>query len=305
MNTTTTTNLTRANKLTVKVLTDGTMQADFYRTHKHLLTVAQPDTAYTVDPKANKTLTREMFRQYMADHATEYGINYDPTNRQTADNIRIAKYLTDEQVLTDAAEMVQPDIKTFYGKCPWRDRISHIETVMESLTAKTTTAKGTDLTTMGIEGGKYLSNGNWAWADIEGTITMVLLDGKTEIYVPIKLELVSGQLKKFRMTQTQFNDAVKADLLEVGILTEEDVAPKTKAKAEKSAKAETPAADTAGTKYEVEYIVKAGLKRGEEECRKMVVAAKNAKEACALCKSLVKKNDGINAFRPTAKQVEG
>lgn len=247
MNTTTNTNLTRANKLTVKVLADGTMQADFYRTHKHLLTVAQPDTAYKVDPNANKTLTREMFRQYMADHATEYGINYDPTNRQTADNIRIAKYTTAEEVLADAAEMVQPDIKTFYGKCPWADHISHIEAVMESLTAKTTTAKGTDLATMGIEDGKYLSNGNWAWADIEGTIVMVLLDGKTEIYVPIKLELVSGQLKKFRMTQTQFNDAVKADLLEIHVLTEEEVAPKTKAKAEKSAKAETPAEDKSKT----------------------------------------------------------
>lgn len=243
MNTTTNTNLTRANKLTVKVLADGTMQADFYRTHKHLLTVAQPDTTYKVDTKANKTLTREMFRQHMADHATEYGINYDPTNRQTADNIRIAKYTTAEEVLADAAEMVQPDIKTFYGKCPWADRISHIEAVMESLTAKTTTAKGTDLATMGIEDGKYLSNGNWAWADIEGTITMVLLDGKTEIYVPIKLELVSGQLKKFRMTQTQFNDAVKADLLEIHVLTEDEVAPKTKAKAEKSAKADTTAED--------------------------------------------------------------
>lgn len=268
MNTTTNTNLTRANKLTVKVLADGTMQADFYRTHKHLLTVAQTDTAYKVDPNANKTLTREMFRQHMADHATEYGINYDPTNRQTADNIRIAKYTTAEEVLADAAEMVQPDIKTFYGKCPWADRISHIEAVMESLTAKTTTAKGTDLATMGIEDGKYLSNGNWAWADIEGTITMVLLDGKTEIYVPIKLELVSGQLKKFRMTQTQFNDAVKTDLLEIHVLTEEEVAPKTKAKVEKSAKAETPAGDKP----------KADKKSGKKTTRKSRSSKKSTEE---------------------------
>lgn len=232
-------NLTRANKLTVKVLSDGAMQADFYRTHKHLLTVFQADTTYQPDPNANKTLIREMFRQWMADHATEYGINFDPQNRQTAENTRMNKYLVDAAVLTDAEAMVQPDIQKFWGKLPdlLKVHLTESKVTMDSLTPKTTTSKGTDLSTMGIENGKYLSNGNWAWADIEGTVTLLTIKGE-EIYVPLALELVSGQLKKFRMTQTQFNDAVKQELSGLGY-TGLEPEKKGKAKAEKSAKADT------------------------------------------------------------------
>ena len=34
----------RANKLTVKTTTDGTYQADFYRTHKHIATLKSNET---------------------------------------------------------------------------------------------------------------------------------------------------------------------------------------------------------------------------------------------------------------------
>lgn len=303
--------LTRANKLTIKTLSDGSMQADFYRTHKHILTVQQKDTAFNPDPKANKTLTREMFRQHMADNAEFYGVNFDQEDRRTVDNIRNAKYESDSAVLVDAEMMVMGDIDRFYSKLPelLKVNVSTCKATMDSLTPKTTTSKGTDLSTMGIENGKYVNSGNWAWADIEGTVTLVTVK-EEEIYVPLALELVSGQLKKFRMTQTQFNDAVKQGLLEIGY-TNLEPEKKAKAKAEKSAKAETPAdvvekaESKANSKYEVTYGVKAGKKRGEEEIRTMTVEAANAKEACAIVKKFVKDTDGVNAFHPTAKKVEG
>lgn len=241
MNTTTNT-LIRANKLTVKTLSDGTLQADFYRTHKHLTSTTPADIGFTIDTKANKTMVREMFRQWCAEHSAMVGIDYDPINRQTIENTRLAKYATEEEVLNDATNMVARDVDRFIEKLPdlLKVHVKDSKLTMDSLTPKTTTAKGTLLSQMGIEDGKYLSNGNWAWADIEGTVTLTTTKGE-EVYIPLSLELVSGQLKKFRMTQTQFNDAVKANMQELGL----DVEPekKAKAKAEKSAKAETSAAE--------------------------------------------------------------
>jgi hypothetical protein len=53
--------------------------------------------------------------------------------------------------------------------------------------------------------------------------------------------------------------------------------------------------------YDVRYWIKAN--RAEVEYS-MIVFAKDAKEACRICKERVKENCGRNAFRPAAKRVE-
>ena len=53
--------------------------------------------------------------------------------------------------------------------------------------------------------------------------------------------------------------------------------------------------------YEVRYWIKANTAEFEYS---MIVFAKNAKEACSICKDRVKENRGRNAFRPVAKRVE-
>ena len=53
--------------------------------------------------------------------------------------------------------------------------------------------------------------------------------------------------------------------------------------------------------YDVRYWIKAN--RAEVEYA-MIVFAKDAKEACQICKERVKENCGRNAFRPVAKRVE-
>ena len=300
----TTTTLTRANKLTVKVNAAGILQADFARTHKAIATITADQTKFQPSEGANRTAIREEFRSYMAKNATEFGINYDPTDRRTAENTRLATYSDDAAVGTDAATMLTADInKLLAAGNPFNVALLGVE--MDSIAAKTHTGKGTDLSTMGIEGGKYLKNGNWAWADLD-LFAHFMRDSKP-FEVLFQMELVSGQLKKTHLTKTSLTDSLKATMLDAGILTEEEANP-TKAKAEKSAKAEDPkptAATSGLTKYEVAFAVKAGQKRGEEVVETMTVEAENGKAAEKMVKELVKATRGINAFRPKATKVEG
>lgn len=53
--------------------------------------------------------------------------------------------------------------------------------------------------------------------------------------------------------------------------------------------------------YNVRYWIKAYRTEVEHN---MFVTANNAKDACAICKALVKEKTGRNAFRPVAKRIE-
>lgn len=229
---TTATELVRANKLTVKADGNGNLVADLFRTHKHIATIKVEDTGFWPDPDSTKSAIREDFRKFVAEHAADWGIDYDPTDRRTEANLRKATYKTEADVIEDAIAMVTPDIEAFIAKMPNGDLITDHIISVESLTAKTKTSKGTDLALMGIEDGRYVSNGNLAWFDIEGLVTMKC--GNTEIYQTIQMELVSGQLKKFRMTQTQWNTETTKSMVEAGLVEE-------KPKVEKSAKGKNKA----------------------------------------------------------------
>lgn len=230
--TTNTTELVRANKLTVKVDGNGNLVADLFRTHKHIATIKVEETGFVPNPDSTKSAIREDFRKFVAEHAADWGIDYDPTDRRTEANLRKATYKTEADVIEDAIAMVTPDIEAFIAKMPNGNLITNWVIGVESLTAKTKTSKGTDLALMGIEDGRYVSNGNLAWFDIEGLVTMKC--GNTEIYQTIQMELVSGQLKKFRMTQTQWNTETTKSMVEAGLVEE-------KPKAEKSAKGKNKA----------------------------------------------------------------
>lgn len=294
--------LTRANKLTVKTLPDGALVADFYRTHKHLTTIAAADTEWKPIDGQNKSAAREGFRAWVAENSATFGINYDPTDRRTEANMRKATYSTLDDVRDDAVAMMADDINKLVAKMPHAELVDGLPIIeVESITPKTTTSKGTDLSTLGIEDGRYVNSGRIAWMDIELTVALDINtpEGKTDtIYQLVQMELVSGQLKKPHLTQTEWNNSIAQSLREIGIVDE--------SKPEKSAKkAKTPKAEATTPKYEVTYAVKAGQKRGHEVAETIVVEAANAKDACKKAKELVKETKGINAFRPTAKLVEG
>jgi hypothetical protein len=46
-----------------------------------------------------------------------------------------------------------------------------------------------------------------------------------EVYIPIEMQLVSGQLKKANMGIQKFTDAVKAEIIAAGLATAEEIDP--------------------------------------------------------------------------------
>ena len=222
-------NLTRANKVTVNVIEDGSYKADFYRTHRHICTINSADTAFEPVNGMTKSGVRELFRAYVIEHAEEFGVEWNPTDMRASNNIRKSCYTTDEELVDDAMTMVLPMMKQLADSCrypiEWKG-IAH-----EDISSLDHTAKGTPLSTLGIINGKYEKTGNWAWAII-GFTTILAFKGE-EIYVPVKMELVSGQLKKPKMGITLFNEAVKKEILDARLATEEELDPPKESKKSK------------------------------------------------------------------------
>ena len=228
--------LERANRIAVQSTYTG-YKADFYRTHKHLATILSCETGWEADEQANKSAQREDFRKFAIEHAADIGILWDPDDKRTDSNKRIPKYENDQTLLEDAKALLTGDMETLTNKCPYE--VTMMGLTADSISPVSMSAKGTDLSKLGIIDGKYEKSGNWAWADVEMTLTLTK-DGQ-EIYYTTICQLVSGQLKKPHITQTVFNESIKDSLKEIGLWKEE-------AKAEKSAKAEIPAEEAPKTK---------------------------------------------------------
>ena len=214
-------NLVRANKVTVNVVEDGSYKADFYRTHKHICTINSADTEFKALDGMTKSGIRELFRAHVIEHAEEYGVEWNPTDMRADGNIRKSSYETDQELVDDAMAMLLPMMKQLADNCKypieWRG-INH-----EDISATEFTAKGTDLKSLGIVDGKYEKSGKWAWATIGFTVTLAFKG--EEIYSPIKMELVSGQLKKPKIGITAFNEMIKHEIIDAGIATEEELDP--------------------------------------------------------------------------------
>ena len=209
--------LERANRIAVSVTSTG-YKADFYRTHKKLATLISEETGWEADETLNKSAQREDFRKFAIEHAMEVGIEWNPTDMRSEANKRIPKYETDEILMKDASDMLYSDIMELVAKCPYGISFLSLET--EAIIPVAKSAKGTDLSKLGVIEGRYERSGNWAWADVEMVVT--LFKETETIYYMTKCQLVSGQLKKPHITQTSFNEEIKKSLIEVGILKEEE-----------------------------------------------------------------------------------
>lgn len=233
MSTTTNTNLVRANRIAVSVTESG-FRADFYRTHKKLATMLSEESGWEADTSLNKSALRESFRQFAISHSADIGIRWEPQDLRSEENKRIPKYENDQMLQTDAVALLEQDIYQLVAKCPYG--VSYLSMEAETIVAVTHSGKGTDLTKLGVIGGKYEKSGNWAWADVEMLVT--LTKGGKEVYYTTKVQLVSGQLKKPHITQTSFNEDIKTSLQEIG-LWEDPKAPKTEAEAKVEAEIQT------------------------------------------------------------------
>lgn len=226
------TKMERANRIAVQT-TEAGYKADFYRTHKKLATMLSEESGWEADAQMNKSAQREDFRRFAISHAGDIGIRWEPQDLRSEENKRIPKYENDLQLKTDAVAMLERDIYQLIAKCP--HGVSYVSMDAETIVAVTHSAKGTDLTKLGVLGGKYERSGNWAWADVEMLVTMTK-DGE-EVYYTTKVQLVSGQLKKPHITQTSFNESIKESLKEAGLWVEESKT-KEEAKVEGPTKAE-------------------------------------------------------------------
>lgn len=210
------TKMERANRIAVQT-TEAGYRADFYRTHKKLATMLSEESGWEADQTMNKSALREDFRRFAIDHAGDIGILWQPQDLRTEENKRIPKYENDDMLKEDAVAMLTKDIYELVAKCPYG--VSYLGMEAEWITSVTHTAKGTDLTKLGVIDGKYEKSGNWAWADVEMMVTLTK-EGQ-EVYYTTKVQLVSGQLKKPHITQTSFNESIKTSLQEMGLWVEE------------------------------------------------------------------------------------
>lgn len=242
--------LMRANRVAVKANGENIV-ADFYRTHKAVATIHSENTDWQAPESAtNKLAARESFRMWAIEHAEEYGIQYDAVDRRSADNIRVPKYETDEILIKDAMGMIVPEMKTLADKCANKYPIEWAGVEHDEIVPMTTTASGKDLSKLNIGNGRYGNGeGNWAWAIIK-FIVKFKFKGE-ECYIPVQMQLVSGQLKKTGMGITDFTAKVKAEIIANNLATEEELDPpktkesKTTAKADKAedTKTEEPKAE--------------------------------------------------------------
>ena len=206
----------RANRIAVQNTPTG-YKADFYRTHKKLATLTSEETGWEADPSLNKSALRESFRQFAIEHAADIGIYWMPQDLRSAENKRIPKYENDQLLMDDAKDMLYGDFMELVAKCPYG--VTFISLDAETIIPVEKSAKGTDLSKLGVIDGKYEKSGNWAWADVEMLVTLTK-DGEF-IYYTTKCQLVSGQLKKPHVTQTGFNESIKESLKEAGLWEEE------------------------------------------------------------------------------------
>ena len=209
----------RANRIAVQT-TDTGYKADFYRTHKHLATLLSCETGWEADEQANKSAQREDFRKFAIEHSADIGIDWDPTDKRSDNNKRIPKYENDDILIEDAIKLLWDDMWELVQASNLGVEMGTLS--VDSISPVSRSAKGTDLSKLGIIDGKYEKSGNWAWADVDMVLTLTK-DGQ-EIYYTTTCQLVSGQLKKPHITKTAFVEDVRKSLEEAGLLPSEDEA---------------------------------------------------------------------------------
>lgn len=224
------TDLIRANRVAVKANGEGFI-ADFYRTHKAIGSINSEDTEWVAPEDAtNKTATRESFRVWVIAHSEDFGIEWNPKDMRAPGNIRNPKYDSDQSLVDDAMQMLINEMKTLVEKCKYPIEWGGI--AHEEIIPMTHTGTGRELSTLGIEDGKYLKTGNWAWADVKFIMTFKYKG--EECYMTIIMKLVSGQLKKTGIGIMEFNDRVKVEIIDAELATEEELNPPKTAKKKSS-----------------------------------------------------------------------
>lgn len=217
--------LVRANRVAIRTMGEDIV-AVFYRTHKLLKEVNSNDTTWNTPEQAvNKLMVRENFRLWIIENAAEFGIQYDPIDRRSAENTRTPKYETDDMLIKDAESMILPEMRALVDKVTVKyPDVEWAGVAHDEIVPMTKTGSGKELTDLGIVNGRYgKGEGNWAWAVVKFTVTIKYKGN--ECYIPVQMQLVSGQLKKTGIGITDFTAKIKTEIIEAGLATAEELDP--------------------------------------------------------------------------------
>lgn len=190
----------RANRITIQSNENG-YEGRFYRTHKLLATIQSNNTNWQANADANSTTNREMYRAYLIEHSTEYGVTYNPSQQVQAWNRKYNSYMTNEQVAEDAIELVGQALDRLAEKSRYDMTIDTIE--MADIRAKESTLSY-------VEDGKYEKSGAWCVADIEMAVS-VTVNGH-EMEMVYNMEMKSGQICKPKTTIAEWNEMVGKEM---------------------------------------------------------------------------------------------
>lgn len=197
----------RANRIVVEPIGTAWL-ATFYKTHFEIGTINSAQTAWVPNPDMTMTGQREDFRLWAIKNADIAGADWVPDDLRQDWNIRVANYNTDELVHTDIekmiADLVLPNLIEYTTKL----KVQYLRADFEDIVPTYTTSKGNPI--QYVTDGKYDKNGNWAWGTIQ--TTLVFDHDGTEVYVTRNFELVSGCLKKMRITKPDFEAEIKAQI---------------------------------------------------------------------------------------------
>lgn len=194
----------RANRVVINA--DGTnWVAEFFKTHFSIGTINSKDTDWS--PKADLTLTgqREDFRQWAIENAHLAGATWKPEDMREDWNVRVPKYENDQLVYQDINKMITDLVLEDLAEYIRKYKLTYLRADFEDIVPTYTTSKGNPI--QYVTDGKYDKNGNWAWGTI--STTLVFDHEGTEVYVTRNFELVSGCLKKMRITKPDFEAEVR------------------------------------------------------------------------------------------------
>ena len=190
----------RANRLTITQM-DGTFVGTFYRTHRRLMQIASVETGWKADEGANATANRESFRNYLQEHASGFGLTWNPAKQAQAWERKHQKYYTDEQVWEDATTMLNAEMPRILKAIDKDATIGKI--TLDGIWAS-------DEDRPYCTKGRYDKDGAWAWAECKLAIGLTV--GDEQIEITQTMQIVSGQLKKLKLTVAEIKQMVNDEL---------------------------------------------------------------------------------------------
>lgn len=201
----------RANRVAVQVTGEG-FRGSFYRTHKLIITIDSANTDWCANEEANATTNRESYRNYLTEHAGEFGVDWNPSKSTQAWERKYDKYFTDEEVSEDALTLIASSIERLADKS--RYDMTIVSTEVTAITPKESTLTY-------VDHGRYMKSGAWCVADIEVTIGTIV-NGKA-MAILYNMEMKSGQICKPKTTIAEWNEMISREADLQGIVIEEEV----------------------------------------------------------------------------------